>query len=340
MIRKLLLTSSLFIGIYANGQTLLSDNFNSLTIGNVGTDLTGVTAGQNSWYTYNSAGGTNAGNGNYQIVASDATHVKAVQITGSNAATGSKYLWKSGLSTAWPTRTSGNDIIEIEFDFNPGAASTSKNSFQVFLYNGDGTKILAGLRVAMDTKQVSGALYADNAGTLGNYGINLGATAPVLTASTWVTMGMSFNKTTGQVIWRGPGFNGSFTGAAIGEDPDEVDFIVAPGTSNTVAGVGTYDNFMVRASASDTLLGTNTVSVESSKLSVYPNPAKDYVNITNSGSTIVEKVTIVDVNGRVVKTVTSNSNDVRINISDLNTGVYFMNINTNEGPTTKKIIKN
>ena len=34
-------------------------------------------------------------------------------------------MWKDGLSTAWASRTSGNDIIEVEVDVNPGSRGTS-----------------------------------------------------------------------------------------------------------------------------------------------------------------------------------------------------------------------
>jgi hypothetical protein len=53
-----------------------------------------------------------------------------------------------------------------------------------------------------------------------------------------------------------------------------------------------------------------------------------------------ENVTIVDVNGRTVKTVVDNQTQLQINVSDLTSGVYFMNIETNEGKTVKKFIKN
>lgn len=342
MKKTLLFIAFLLSCNFLSAQTLLSDNFNSLIVGNIGTDLTGVTAGQNGWYTFNSAGGTNSNNSNYQIVNNDATHLKVVQITGSDAATGTKYLWKDGLATAWGGRTPGNNIIEVEFDFNPGAATTSTNSFRVYLYNTDGTKILAGLAVAMNTLQVSGVIYADNAGTLGNYGINLGAPAPTLTANTWVRMGMSFNKTTGQVIWRGPGFNGSFTGAGAATDPAEVDFVVSAGTANAVAAVGLYDNFITKATNTDTLLGTeNFNTISTSKLSVYPNPVNNIVNISNTENLLITKVSITDINGRTVKTVnTDGVVETQINVAELNAGIYFMNIDTNEGAVTKKIIKN
>lgn len=77
-----------------------------------------------------------------------------------------------------------------------------------------------------------------------------------------------------------------------------------------------------------------------SKISVYPNPATNVVNISNADNININNIEIVDINGRVIKVVTPKTiSTIEINISDLTSGVYFMNIKTNEGSTTKKIIK-
>jgi hypothetical protein len=74
--------------------------------------------------------------------------------------------------------------------------------------------------------------------------------------------------------------------------------------------------------------------------SVYPNPATDVLNISNSINAEINAITITDLNGRTVKQITANGSvDSQINISDLNAGVYFVNINSNEGSLTKKIVK-
>jgi hypothetical protein len=74
--------------------------------------------------------------------------------------------------------------------------------------------------------------------------------------------------------------------------------------------------------------------------SVYPNPANDVVNISNSTSAIISNVEMTDLNGRVVKNITLNATEGQINISDLSTGVYMMNVSSDQGTSTKKIIKN
>jgi Secretion system C-terminal sorting domain len=86
-------------------------------------------------------------------------------------------------------------------------------------------------------------------------------------------------------------------------------------------------------------LGLNEVSA--ANFGTSPNPAKDVVTVTNSGNNVVSSISITDINGRTVKAIETNSNsNIQINVSDLNSGIYFMNINTAEGNAVKKFIKN
>ncbi|MGX7666558.1 T9SS type A sorting domain-containing protein [Flavobacterium pedocola] len=94
------------------------------------------------------------------------------------------------------------------------------------------------------------------------------------------------------------------------------------------------DDFKVTA----TTLSTSDFVAE--RLSVYPNPANDVVNITNNGALQINKVTVTDINGRTVKTINLDGvSESQINVSELNAGVYFVNIDTNEGSATKKVVK-
>lgn len=79
----------------------------------------------------------------------------------------------------------------------------------------------------------------------------------------------------------------------------------------------------------------------SSKFSTYPNPANNIVTISNTDNILLTNVVITDINGRNVKEVkVNNASETEINISDLTAGIYFMNIQTDNGKAVKKIIKN
>ena len=90
-----------------------------------------------------------------------------------------------------------------------------------------------------------------------------------------------------------------------------------------------------------TTTGTMSVNdVLSSKFSVYPNPASNFLNITSGDALQLNSVKITDINGRVVLENTLGSTDsAQINIANLATGVYVVSINSNEGIATKKFIK-
>ncbi|UOK41675.1 MULTISPECIES: T9SS type A sorting domain-containing protein [Flavobacterium] len=364
MKRKLLLFSVLF-GLYvpAEAQVLQSDNFNSLTVGNIGTDFTGTTAGQGGYYTVSSNGSgttttTNSGNANFQIVAAGGSNLNVFSFQGPNGDQGGRLMWKNGLPAAWTARTSGNNILELEVDINPGARGTSRNDFGINVYDAAYSKILVGVKVDAGTGELYLMAYSVPPGApvgtpANNYTYSLAAAPGIqLPANQFSRVGVSFNMTTGAVKIKGPGLpaaGAGLTGSAIGIAPAEADFESAAGVGpqpglapNTVAATVTMDNFVVRASATDTLLGTEAFSsVESSKFTVYPNPVNDIVKISNGENLQINKVAITDINGRTVKTLDFNGvTETQINVSDLNSGIYFMSIDTNEGTATQKIIKN
>ncbi len=81
--------------------------------------------------------------------------------------------------------------------------------------------------------------------------------------------------------------------------------------------------------------------VLASKFSVYPNPASNVVTVNSNDNILVSGVEIVDINGRTVKTAKFDGvSSAQINISDIASGIYMMNISSDKGTTTKKIVKN
>jgi Secretion system C-terminal sorting domain len=344
--KKILLLLVLASGSLANAQTtLLTEDCTALTIGNVGTDLTGITPGQGGWLTYVASSASPAGqNTNFQIVDKGAPYGNAIQLTGSSSATGTRWMTKD-LSTVWSGRTAGDDIAQVDYDFFTGPATTSVNTMRITLYESSAhTVMLAGMMVLMNTLEVRGLTNYDNSGTVGNYSFGLGAsaTAPVLLSpNTWYKLGFSYNFTTGEVIWKsGDGvINGFVAGAAAGTDIAEIDILASAGTANAVSSVAAFDNLNVTASSTDTLLAVNTNAITSNSFSVYPNPAKNKVTISNANASI-SSIEMTDINGRVVKTENfTNLNNAIVNVSDLAQGVYMMKIVSDKGIDTKKIIK-
>ncbi|MGK4566041.1 T9SS type A sorting domain-containing protein [Flavobacterium sp. 3HN19-14] len=92
------------------------------------------------------------------------------------------------------------------------------------------------------------------------------------------------------------------------------------------------DNFKVSSplSVGDVLAG---------KFSILPNPATSLISISNTENINITSVSVTDLNGRTVKNITANGAEAKVNVSDLATGMYMVNVNTDRGTVVKKIMK-
>ncbi|WP_179007633.1 T9SS type A sorting domain-containing protein [Winogradskyella forsetii] len=94
---------------------------------------------------------------------------------------------------------------------------------------------------------------------------------------------------------------------------------------------------------------TNTVNTEiveplsvgefnAQSIQLFPNPAKDQLKITSQK--IIDKLTIVDIKGRVLNDIQLSNSEYTLDVSTLTKGVYFLEIQSGESKSTKKFIKN
>ncbi|MFT5077339.1 MAG: hypothetical protein ACI85B_002408, partial [Flavobacteriaceae bacterium] len=75
----------------------------------------------------------------------------------------------------------------------------------------------------------------------------------------------------------------------------------------------------------------------SESITLLPNPVKDILTINNSSSSQIESIKIYDVLGRLVLQEKEQFNN--IDVSQLNSGLLFVKVETAEGIFTKKVIK-
>lgn len=124
----------------------------------------------------------------------------------------------------------------------------------------------------------------------------------------------------------------------------------------------TQYNIRVRALCDNDLTSEWTASVSmmilvgiddylAGRISLYPNPAKEYVEIGVKGDVNVTGLEVYDVYGKLVSVVetsyygvsTPNANagsmQTRINVSGLASGMYFVRVTTDKGVTTKPFVK-
>ena len=89
-------------------------------------------------------------------------------------------------------------------------------------------------------------------------------------------------------------------------------------------------------------INVTTTGIDSwlaSSVTLYPNPAKEYVDIRVDGDLNVTAMEVYDVYGKLVNTVIVNENPTRINLSGIADGMYFVRVTTEAGMVTKRFVK-
>ncbi len=76
--------------------------------------------------------------------------------------------------------------------------------------------------------------------------------------------------------------------------------------------------------------------LKSNSLSIYPNPAKNKVQLTVDNEQLGENIQILDITGKRVKQIKIQNTRLKIQIEDLKSGIYFVKI---KGLTKKLIIE-
>lgn len=82
-----------------------------------------------------------------------------------------------------------------------------------------------------------------------------------------------------------------------------------------------------------------TVGLDESTLDdlrVYPNPANDFIEVNITQGDV--DYTMISVNGTVVKQGKLNANTTRVDISEINNGIYILNLSDGNSSTARRII--
>ncbi|MBR5604128.1 MAG: T9SS type A sorting domain-containing protein, partial [Bacteroidales bacterium] len=69
---------------------------------------------------------------------------------------------------------------------------------------------------------------------------------------------------------------------------------------------------------------------------IYPNPVKDIVMIQGNS---INEISVYNSVGVLVERIEVAGNEVEINMNDYNTGIYFVQVNTENGTATRKVVK-
>jgi len=88
---------------------------------------------------------------------------------------------------------------------------------------------------------------------------------------------------------------------------------------------------------SNIVLGTEELSFLENSISIFPNPVSTTLSITAKNEVSIEGVKIYDLQGREILLKTKNFH--QIDVSNLPTGNYFLEIETDKGIIRKKLMK-
>jgi hypothetical protein len=138
----------------------------------------------------------------------------------------------------------------------------------------------------------------------------------------------------GGVLTATPGYSNyqwSLNGVLI---PDQITNSFTP-TQTGVYDVAVLDGNNCSNSANFNLTSLVSESFNQLKISVVPNPLKDFVRVISPSP--IKKVTLIDMSGRIL--FTSVIHHDTIDLSMLQSGNYFMNLETSLGSDIIKIIK-
>jgi Zn-dependent metalloprotease len=116
------------------------------------------------------------------------------------------------------------------------------------------------------------------------------------------------------------------------------DAVTIKGRTNT----SSTGNTATLAAATKGSLGLKSASVnrdlfESNRVSIYPNPVANTLNITSQEK--INSVRILSLNGSLVSSKLSGSQNITMDVSKLAGGVYIVEVVTGSGTTMNKIIK-
>lgn len=321
-----------------SAQVLYNEDFNSLIIGNLGTDSTGGIVGQGGWWTMNSLGAAYNGNNDFRIVAEQGRG-NVMEISGPNLSFPSpiaNVIEQRGLHTLWNSRAAGNNVLKLEYDFFTGNVAFPTSSVVSFANN---------LRFTDYTGQFVQVFYVSHLSSI-NVRCN-GCGTPTIAdilqpttvpRNTWLKFELYLDYVNKESYFTIPSLGVSgVSGWVSSFDLSSIMFHIY--TSGSNQSFYKFDNIIISAIKNTPLSVKN--DFVSSKFSVFPNPVSDVVTITNNENIGIENIQVFDISGKSVHLKTFNyENEVKLNIEDLALGIYTLHIKTKEGVAVKKIIKN
>ena len=84
-------------------------------------------------------------------------------------------------------------------------------------------------------------------------------------------------------------------------------------------------------------LATETVELATAAITVFPNPAKDYLSIQTPSNTEIDKITVTDMTGK--KVLEQKHDTTQVDVQNLAKGIYVLEVSMGENKETRKFLK-
>ena len=99
-----------------------------------------------------------------------------------------------------------------------------------------------------------------------------------------------------------------------------------------------YEDCYGAISGKEVTYTVNVDEINTIDVTIYPNPAKDFIKLS-AVSCQHSVIKIYNCLGMLMDEIEIDSEELEINLSDYNPGVYFVNIKSENGTVVKKIVK-
>ena len=323
------LITCFLVSLLGSAQVLFEEDFNSYPAGHLNTDYTGTTAGQGGWLTerHTSVIAT-------AMVAPETGKGNVLTMT-TNGTIPNEYVTiqqDDGIIDAlWNNRTTGNNVLKLEFEVY-GA-----DQFIVYArLLGQGSDFMLLTFKSTTAYRIETLIPSSTSSLiLKNY------SATTFPYNMWIKAEMFIDCNTQKAYFYIPTLNLFRTDTIKNfKAPDNISF--SGNNLKQLTSVVKFDNIKLTALQSvpayiDALSADEWVS---SAFNLYPNPAANVVNITNSENMQVQQVTVYDVTGKQLSIQTfNNESEIQLNVENLANGVYMLYIETETGVAVKKLVK-
>ncbi len=318
------LTTAFILSFFANAQVLFSENFNSYPAGHLNTDYTGTNAGQGGWVADRHPSSIVTA-----MVTPETGKYNVLNITTNDTfSSESVSIQQQNLNLLWSNRTAGNNVLKMEYEvygtgsfFAAAGLFNGISSYLTFRFQANGLYRVqvypSNMHSSSDLKQYDATTFPYNM---------------------WIKAELFIDYNTKKCYFYLPTLNlfrvDDIYSVMVGDKIQLSGSYLKPGS------VVKYDNIKLSALPTVPAYILSANEMVSATFNMYPNPATNVVNITNTENMLVEQITIYDMAGKQLKTQSfNNESQVQLNIENLASGNYMLHIQTNAGLAVKKLLK-